>query len=517
MVDEIQAKASGVPGAAMNRRRRGVGARVVFAILAGVLVLLGFLLRMVDLTDPPLDFHPDRQLRSAVIARGMYYQLSPSSDPDTRELAAELRAATPRYEPEIFERMVSVAYLLAGREVLWMARVFAAAFWMIGGLFLYLLARRMTTPVAGLVGLAYYLFLPFGVIASRSFQPDPFMVMWLLAAAFSWYQFADKRTRGWAIAAGVTGGIAILAKPMAVFPVMMAAAAISLATWGRGSFRSPRLWVTGLVTLAIPAAYYLLQTGERSAGMFAFFVAAPLRLLLQPSFYAGWARLLNGMFGLTFVMLSLIGPFLLPRRGRALLLGLWVGYLTYGLIFAYTIHTHDYYSLMLVPIVALSLAAVAGVLEERLRLQPRTVGLVAMLLVVVSFVPLAWNAVENLLESDYRGEPTGWARLGEAMPKDGRIIALTQEYGYRLLYYGWTKAALWPYLADLRFAELRGDADDRPFEQIFGDKTAGARYFLVTHFGELDQQPELKAHLENHFAIATQGDGFVVYDLGRGK
>ena len=309
--------------------------------------------------------------------------------------------------------------------------------------------------------------------------------------------------------------MAILVKPMAVFPVAMVAAATSLGAWGWGTFRRRQLWMAGLLLAAIPAFYYLVQTGERSAGMFAFFVAAPLRLLLEPSFYTGWARLLNGMFGLTFLMMSLMGPLVLPRRGRALLLGLWVGYLIYGLAFAYTIHTHDYYSLMLVPMVGLSLAAVASVLEARIRLQPRAVRLVALLLVILSFVPLTWNAIENLQESDYRGEPKGWARLGEALPKDGPIIALTHEYGYRLLYYGWTKVAMWPYLADLQFAELRGDADDRSFEQIFSERTAGARYFLVTHFGELDQQPELKAHLEDDFPIAVQGDGFVVYDLGR--
>ena len=88
----------------------------------------------------------------------------------------------------------------------------------------------------------------------------------------------------------------------------------------------------------------------------------------------------------------------------------------YGLVFAYTIHTHDYNSLMLVPIVALSLAAVASVLEGRIRLQSQAVRLVALILVGLCFVPLAWNAIDNLRESDYRGEPVGWARLGEALP-----------------------------------------------------------------------------------------------------
>ncbi len=39
-----------------------------------LMLLVGFALRMYDLTDPPLDFAPTRQLFSAIKARGMYYQ-----------------------------------------------------------------------------------------------------------------------------------------------------------------------------------------------------------------------------------------------------------------------------------------------------------------------------------------------------------------------------------------------------------------------------------------------------------
>jgi len=496
-------------------REQRRGARILAALAAGIL-LLGFLARMIDLTDPPLDFHPDRQLRTAVIARGMFYQMSPRADPATRTLALELRAATPTYEPEIFERTVALIYLVLGKETLPAARLLAALFWVIGGAFLFLLARRMTSSAGALIGLAYYLFLPFGFVASRAFQPDPLMVMWLLVAAYALLRFAEAPNWPGALSFGLAGGIAILVKPMALFPVGLAAAAVALAVWGRRAWRDRRLWAAAAVALALPAAYYLLQTGSRSAGMFEYFVAAPMRLLTQPSFYVGWAQLLNGLFGLTFLALVLIGPLLLARLPRALLGGLWAGYLAYGLVFAYTIHTHDYYSLMLVPIVALSLAAVVSALEGRLRMQSGPTRVAALGIALAAFVPLVWNGIDSVLEQDYRGEPPGWAELGNALPKNGAYIALTQEYGFRLMYYAWTNAALWPYQADLRFAELRGDADDRPFEQVFGDRTAEARYFLITHFGEFERQPELKRKLERSFPVAAEGGGFIVYDLRGG-
>ena len=45
-------------------------------LIVVMLFVLGFGIRMVDLTDLPLDFHPSRQLLSATKARGMYYQFA---------------------------------------------------------------------------------------------------------------------------------------------------------------------------------------------------------------------------------------------------------------------------------------------------------------------------------------------------------------------------------------------------------------------------------------------------------
>jgi len=62
--------------------------------------------------------------------------------------------------------------------------------WLLGGLALYALARRIASADGALVALLYYLFLDFGVIASRSFQPDPLMV-----GLFG--RFSRTMTTGW--------------------------------------------------------------------------------------------------------------------------------------------------------------------------------------------------------------------------------------------------------------------------------------------------------------------------------
>jgi hypothetical protein len=112
----------------------------VFIVMA--LLLLGLVVRLLDLTDPPLDFHPTRQLRAAIIARGMYYQRLESADPETREIAISLRNTIGDYEPSILESLVATTYLLVGGETLWISRILTSLAWVLGGGVLYLLGRR---------------------------------------------------------------------------------------------------------------------------------------------------------------------------------------------------------------------------------------------------------------------------------------------------------------------------------------------------------------------------------------
>src|SRR5512134_1074078 len=134
-------------------------------------------IRLYDLTDLPLDFHPTRQLLSAIKARGLYYETQPDGIP-TWKLERAIRFAKLKadVEPVVFERLVAFTYGFTG-EQLWIARIYSSLFWLTGGLFLFLLAREFVSFEGALVSTAYYLIFPYAIMGSRSFQPDPLMVM----------------------------------------------------------------------------------------------------------------------------------------------------------------------------------------------------------------------------------------------------------------------------------------------------------------------------------------------------
>lgn len=492
---------------------RGLSAYVRGAVLLLVL-LFGLIIRLYDLKDPPLDFHPTRQLRSAIIARGIYYQISPQADPDLRERALSTAASLENYEPPVFEGLVGLTYRLLGREVLWISRVFAAAFWLIGGWALFSLARRFASFYAALAGLMFYLFLPFSVIAGRSFQPDPLMVMGIILSMLFAYRWVEGGRWKWALITGLCAGLTVLVKVMALFPIAAMLVGLTLAVFGlKKTLRSGQTWVV-IALLALPSLlYYVIGLGDRSSAFLSFWTVSLSRMVLTTQFYSDWLGMIHGLMGLTNIFLAVVGVVLAVQPARAMLAGAWAGYGLYGLVFPYQMTTHEYYHLMLVPLVALALVPAAGALIEQLSARPwYWRALVTGLFVFASAYSL-WSARSVLYVANYQNEPISWQRMGEALPKNGRIIALTSEYGNRLKYYGWHNiSAYWPFGADLRLSALAGGSPvDTP--TYFAEVTNQMDYFLVTAFSELDAQPELKALLAGHYAVAVEGDGFVLYDL----
>jgi hypothetical protein len=483
--------------------------------LVGILLLVGFAVRMVNLYDPPLDFHPVRQLRSALIARGVYYDLNPAADPATRSQAAAL-VPVDVHEPPIYEEFMGLVYLVTGGERVWVARIFSSLFWLVGALALYAIARRFVSFWAAALGLAFYLFLPFSIVASRIFQPDPWMVMWILLAAWAMLRWSETPTWKWSVAAALLGGLAILVKVTAGFFVagFMILLTVHTLGWkeifGRGALKP---WGMALLTLAPAVIYYLGLHSGRAAEYFTYNTLEMMGMVLTSKFYAQWLALVNSLFGLTVVLAALLGTVLASPRLRLLLVGLWLGYAAYGLTWPYQYTTHEYYHLSLVALVGLGIVPLIESVLIQLNRQGRVWRLAAAVLLLAAIGYQGWVGRSVLVAENHSLEPRSWELVGQAIPKNESFVALTSDYGLRLSYYGWRSAAYyWPAQADLEVARLRGQTrlDTLAF---FKEMTQGKNYFLVTALNDFDAQPELKTILTEHYPLFHQGSGFMVYDL----
>jgi len=275
--------------------------------------------------------------------------------------------------------------------------------------------------------------------------------------------------------------------------------------------RRPQVWTMAVLGVLPGAAYFVYGVyiagflGQQFSGRF-----IP-SLLLSPTFYFNWLSTLNHVMGLGFA-LALLGVFLFRKRG--FILGLWGAYFAYGLYFDYHIWSHDYYNLPLLPLAALSLSPLVA--WGLARLAESTSGSrwmrgLSVAVLALGLVSVLWDVRSTLKSVDYRPDAVMWESIAQILGPDARAVALTQDYGMRLAFWGWLDTAQWPLAGDLSYHEdLRGAQAD--FDERFKNLASKRDFFLVTLPDELNAQPMLKERLAT-YPILTEGDGYVIYDL----
>lgn len=468
---------------------------------------------MVNLTDPPLDVHPTRQLHSALMARGMYYQNLTNIPDWQKKMAVQQWKREPVIEPPVMENLVAFSYRLAGGEYLWLSRIISSIFWLLGGAALFLLTRDLTNVDGGVISLAFYLFLPYAVASSRSFQPDPLMVSLITVSLWAFNCWRIKGTWKWAIIAGILSGLALFVKNVSVFFLFIPFAAVIVSRGLKKMVRSGEIWlIAGLA--ALPAVVYTLYNTLITHQMdqqfnLRFFP----NLWVTPSNYVLWFSQIVYVITWGGFFLGAAGAFLFREKEvRVYIFSLWAAYVIYGLTFAYHIGTHDYYQLPLVAIVSLSLAPLGdrlfkGLLESNPWKFARLVIGIVCAAALVGIFWVNWSAINA---NDFSAQPAFWRSLGDKL-RGSSTVALTQDYGYRLEYYGWDNAANWPASGDFYVRELAGKPKSDILKRIKND-IQGKQYFLVTLLDDFDRQPELKEYLNTTYPVES-GQGYLLYDL----
>jgi hypothetical protein len=494
-----------------------LGRRGWIELLLLVAVFLGGIaLRFIDLTQPPLDVHAWRQLRSLAISRQIYYDLLPEAIPEVQQQAHYLGIVFSTLEPHIFEDLVAHTYLWMDGEHLWVARVYSIIFWLVGGLALYGLTRRIASVDGGLAALAFYLFLPFANTHSRTFLPEPMLVMWMLIGLYAAYRWAETREWKWMISAGVALGLAILVKVFAVYPIAFAMLFFLISTYGmKGLLKQPQVWVFLAIGFSIPAIYYLFLIPRASSDYLGTWSIPFLHLLLDPFFYIRWLHKLGSLFNPAVILLALISVTLFPKNNRWLVVGLWIGYVVEGMTVPSLITSHIYYSLYLTAVIAISLASGAAILLSKAAQQTWGWRILVIAALVISAGDAAIFARKEIHDVDYSQEPAFWKQLSDQLPNDGPMIGLLEDYNGRMNVYGWRYVAIYPYSYDFDMDRLSGREVDLTTDnwEMFRTKTQGYDYFLVTLFSEFEAQPYLKNILYDHYPVVMEGERYILFDL----
>ena len=478
-----------------------------------VILASGLITRMFDLTDPLLDYAAARQLRSAMIARGIYYSTLDDVPEWQVNIARKQQNIHGMIEPEIIENITAATYRIVGEEKVWIARIYSSLFWVLGGLALYSLTRSMVSDDGGVIALIYYLFAPFGLAASRTFQPDPMMTAMIITAWMSFFHWYRTSSWKWAILAGITAGAAMYIKSTSVFFLIFGMAFVVISRKKiLDTIKDFQVWVIALLS-GIPVLAYnmygIFITGELESQLKGRFFP---QMWSDPGFYLQWKNAISNVTGHYFILvIGLLGLFLIKqKRDRFFLLFIWLGYLLYGFGFSYHISTHYYYTLPVIPLLAVSLGEISDRVINWFNGNKLTylVWAGTSIILIVGMV----GGYYLFFRKDYRHEPPYYQKVANFVEPEAKIVALSQDYGYRLSYFGWRSVYPWKGIEDLRYIELR-DFEVDPFSERFSEYLTGYDYFIITRMEEFRRQKELYNELHDHYSIVVEGGGYIIFDL----
>jgi len=482
-----------------------------WVVVALAITACGLGLRFTYLDVPPLDFHATRQYRSALIARAWSGTALQALEPSQRETAV-IMGSMEAIEPPVMERLAVVAYALAGREDLRLPRLLSIVAWTLASMSAAWLVVLSGAPGwASLVTLALVWLLPYGIDASRAFMPDPLMVGLLMLSLALLQRPPSVPGRLLLIAAL---GAASYVKPMAG---LMAAPAIVFVDVSRLRGRGVMLAGGTLALAAVPTlAYYAtLMAASDSILVNRFYP----QLWAQPSFWLDWLTvMIDRVIGLQALLVGLAGVIVSPGATRPLLAGAWLGYVLMGLVFPHHIHTHDYYSLPLIPLVAASVGAGLPALLSGVGISGRhrpvvAAGVVAGLLLWTLRTPEGrrpWGRPDLARE-----RADDFAQIGRLVGHSPRVATLDGDYGYSLGYHGLLGARQLSMSFDRALAALSGQVVPGALSQLRG---VNADYFVGTVYAEVAAEPDLQQWLAaDATLLARKGESvrwrYVVYDI----
>lgn len=516
--------------------------------------------RLYNIDSAKLYFYPTRQYESFCIARHFYLE-SADSAPDWQGRIARInKNASEGKQPPVTEYLVSLLYRIAGRETHWAPSLISSAFWLIGGVFVFLIAQKYTTVVAAAIATAFYLLCPFGIVISRSFQPEPLMTMMFAAGIYTILNYYENQSPKRLLIMAVVSGLAILAKVNIIFPIWTAfiTGGISKKGLRRTVFSKQHLGFTTIAIIPGFIYYSYLALFTDKLQMVAESVYAP-QLLWDSFFWTGWLNQIASVVGFIPLATAVLGILLIrDKTVRSILIGLTVGYLVYALIFAYTTATHDYYQVQVLPIVALAMAPAIAFFLNHLQHKNtplhRPAIMTALLLPIVIFGLLASiktgafrsenGDIKPYLASaykcfglrpdylsqysdDYSDFIETAEKIGKAINHSDKTITLG-GLALPLWYYGryaghrWPLHSHWPFPNAIgsigtgaKWRKYRGLSAEELLQKHFS--VFSPEYFIVTNLEELQKQKTLKDFLYGKFPILVRENKYLIFDLTEPK
>lgn len=391
------------------------------------LMLLGAILasRLIALDQPIVENYVGRQIPTAMVARNL-------ERGDSFLLPQLHTGPFPNYflvEPPIYQTVVVALRRLTHLPLDAAGRATSALATCAAALGLYLLVSRMRDRAAGLWSLAIFGLLPVTLRYGRAFQPDMFALAGVLLGASCWNRWANGGRWYWIVAGWTLLSLGVACKVLYLFILLP----VVLMPVARGpSGRSSRAAVGLLVCATVPVLamtwYYHNARGPLDQGAHAsranlqhWYTAVTSLPWLQPETWL-WIFRLGVVRAFTPIAVVVFMYCLFER----LLNRFWVlwsiGAGLTLLVLAGKLH-HEYYWLLLAPVIAAAFGTQLARLAEMAAVEGRRPIEARVLFVVqaVVSVALAWSTWTT--PAEWANIRAAAAKIQSHVPRDQLLIA----------------------------------------------------------------------------------------------
>ncbi len=418
-------------------------------ILLVLIIVLAFVVRQYKIDNAIADWHSWRQADTAAVARNFYKEgfnpFLPKYDDMSR--VSETSLPNPnRYrfvEFPIYNSIVYGVYLINGGVSEKLAREVTVVISLGSILFIYFIAKRYYGVATGLMSAFLLAVLPYSIYYSRVVLPDPLLIFFCLGMIYyvdRWI-FENRRWLFWLSV--LFTACAFLTKPTAIFyfvPLLylyyqkeqklwpIPRRYLSYLALSFAPFIAWRVWIQRHPE-GIPASKWLLNaTGIR-------FRPAFWRWILMDRFDR---EILSGPGMVLFAFGMFKKP--LTKEGNFMHL-LMLSMFLYLIIFATGNVQHDYYQILIIPMIVIFLARgcvalVSGFPGMIARIW--TIGLVGLFLPLALY--FAWIAISGLYQINNDSIVIAGQEADRILPKNAVVIAPYQgdtSFLYQTNRHGW--------------------------------------------------------------------------------
>jgi hypothetical protein len=375
-----------------------------------LLLAFGFASRLYKIDNPVADWHSWRQADTAAVSRnyvnyGINLFYPQYDDVSSIQSGKDNPTGIRMVEFPIYNAVHAVLYKNVGVFTLevW-GRLLTAIIALITSVFIYLLAKKHYGVKVGLLSAFFYLFLPFNIYFTRVILPDPLGVMFAVAGL---YLFNINL-----IASSVMFALALLQKPyLGVYLLPLIPSFFKKENLKRN--------LTFLFLSFLPFLTWRYWTGLHPEGIpFYKWAFNGDKIRFHPSFFR-WifgeriGLLILGGWGLV----PFVGGIIRPLKNK-FAVHLYLAMLAYLVIVATANVRHDYYQIMIIPAIALSLALGTVWLWKR----SFTAKIVLVLSLVVMFT-ISWDRIKPFYQINHPELMEVGKIVDQTLPKDAKVVA----------------------------------------------------------------------------------------------